>query len=219
MTITGMTTARSGWTSSPLRKNDPKYYAPERVKQREERYQRIHERIAKEEAKRLGTSVDVRNQEIHNARQHARAEMRIEHYGERQNPGFTEHIKASVEEWGDVSYEAGQAIHESEFGPQIVDMIYANPETIAEINQMSPRELDKLIARVEGAIEERGRDYSPRTPRLPAPQAAQPKRISTAPPPVTTIAGKSHQSGKTPDQMSYDEYRKWREKQIAAKRR
>lgn len=191
--------------------------------QRQERHLKLQEQIAKAEAAKLGTTPHRIEQTIEEAKAEGleigEARERFSQY-EDANPGWLDHMDHCAEIYGAVSDDVAKALRKSRFGPQLANRIYEvaqtdNPDFVDEINSWSPDELRDKIKEAEGAFA-----YHKAPPRYLQQQQPEPPKariISQAPKPVTTVAGKSHQSGKTPDEMSNDEYRKWRERQIKAR--
>lgn len=175
------------------KEGDPKADNPYRKRAREDRLAPIVEQMRQEAYEALLVEPDVVEARIEDARRRAMFEVRRDQY-ERDNPGFIENVKTVAEMYGDISNLAASVIHESEHGPAIIDQLYRNPDAIAQLNQMPPRELDKFVAKMEGIIEAMGDDF--RRPHTPVPTAPEPKLVSTAPKPVTTVSGKSSSPAK-----------------------
>jgi hypothetical protein len=84
-------------------------------------------------------------------------------------------------------YQPEQAIidhlTESQFGPQIAERLYQNPEAISELNKLPPAEMRRLLSRLEGVIMAE-QNFAAQTG-----QAVQPRRVSKAPPPFRSPSG------------------------------
>lgn len=98
----------------------------------------------------------------------------------------------------------GEAISESDFGPDILNHFVENPKDFERIAALSPsaaiREVGKLEARLEGAAQK------------PAP-AAVPKP-SAAPAPLKPVGGTAVLGDSEPSHNNPDEWRKWRDRQV-----
>ena len=101
----------------------------------------------------------------------------------------------------------GEAISESEFGPDILDYFVENQKDFERIAALSPsaaiREVGKLEARLEGAAK---------------PTAAEVKKPSAAPAPLKPVGGTAVLGDGEPSHENPDAWRKWRDKQVAARR-
>ena len=99
----------------------------------------------------------------------------------------------------------GEAISESEFGPDILNHFADNPKDFERIAALSPsaaiREVGRLEARLEGA----------------AKPAAEPevKKPSAAPAPLKPVGGTAVLGDGEPSHDKPDEWRKWRDRQVA----
>lgn len=197
---------------------DPAASSEARKEARFKRYEPLLEQARQATADALGQQ-DVVEARIEDARRSAKAEARLEQY-EAQNPGFTEYVKLAVETHGDVTPDVARVVWESPRAPEIIDRIYQNPESIEVLNQLSPRELDRCIARMEGLID--GMGQAPAAPK-PLPE---PKRISSAPPPIKAVTGKSsapskpdlHAMAKSEDATAFIEESRRRERARAKDR-
>jgi hypothetical protein len=143
------------------------------------------------------------------------AQVRNEAF-ERDHPGHSQWVQETIQAYGDVKPEIARAIYSSEYGPQIVSLICERaPEgIIAQLNQMPPREVDRMVAYLEGhlASQDWQRHVAPQRYEPP-----KPRMVSSAPKPVSTVAGRAHAASKSLEEMSYDEYAATRRAQIAAK--
>jgi len=108
--------------------------------------------------------------------------------------------KARIPDFEQVAYSQSvpysqsmlQIVQESEQGPEIAYHLGKNPHEADRIARLSPLEAAREIGRLESRF-----------------AASAPKKVSTAPTPPKTISGQGAQEEKTPEQMSYDEYKKW----------
>lgn len=91
-----------------------------------------------------------------------------------------------------------QAIHESDLGPEVLYHLGSNPQEAARISALSiPRQAAEL-GRIEAALT-----------KPPTANAAAVKPIPPAPP--QSVTGLSAGLSKTPEEMSYTEFKAWRE--------
>lgn len=97
----------------------------------------------------------------------------------------------------------GDAIAESEFGPDILNHFAENPKDFERIAALSPsaaiREVGRLEARLEGAAK-------------PAPAAVQ--KPSAAPAPLKPVGGTAVLGDGEPSHDNPDAWRKWRDRQV-----
>ena len=97
--------------------------------------------------------------------------------------------------------------------PEISVWLCNNPEQIAQINNSKPQDVSRLFGKLEGYVEAAMDGVVPDRPAArPAPT------VSRAPRPVSTVSGRSHAHNLSPDDMSYDQYKAWRMKDIARRR-
>lgn len=96
---------------------------------------------------------------------------------------------------------------ESEHGPEVLHYLAKNREIADRIAELSPVAAAREIGRIEAKLEK------PQAP-APAPKPA----VSKAPPPPPRIEATEPAVEKDPDQMSTNEWLKWREKQLARKK-
>ena len=105
----------------------------------------------------------------------------------------------------------GEAISESELGPDILNHFAENPKDFERIAALSPsaaiREVGKLEARLEGAA------------KPAATAAAEPKKPSAAPAPLKPVGGTAVLGDGEPSHDNPDAWRAWRDRQVAAKKR
>ena len=203
------------------RKGHLDYHKAERVIQRGEIVQRAQEIKNKDIVAELEKAPETHAAREYAAYEQGMADKAFADYERHHSPGLGERTQELAAQYGTVSPTAAKLIDASGYGPQIWEKIaYADdPGEVIRATWTTPlHELCLGLGQAIGQIQER--EGSPYLPRVPEPEPEPPpiKRFSSAPPPVTTIGGKSHQSGKTPDQMSYEEYKRWRGAQIAAKR-
>ena len=105
----------------------------------------------------------------------------------------------------------GDAISESEFGPDILNHFADNPKDFERIAALSSsaaiREIGRLEARLEGAA----------TPKPNAP-VSEVKKPSSAPAPLKPVGGTAVLGDGEPSHDKPDEWRKWRDRQVMARR-
>jgi hypothetical protein len=149
-------------------------------------------------------------QAIEQASNFARAQTRMETYF--PDPEVRRMIGETIS-----LYQPEQAIidhlTESQFGPQIVERLYQNPEAISELNKMPPAETRRLLSRLEGVIMAE-QNFAAQTG-----QAVQPRRVTKAPPVMRTPSGGTnppsdlHQlASRGENAADYIRYRKQQEK-------
>jgi hypothetical protein len=100
-----------------------------------------------------------------------------------------------------ISPDMAEVIQESDDGPALAFYLGKNPDVADKIAQLPPkaaaRELGKIEARLAYEREK-----------------AKPEKVSKAPPPPPKVEGSDAVVDKDPDQMSTDEWVKWRNKQL-----
>lgn len=93
-----------------------------------------------------------------------------------------------------------QSILESDDGPRLMYELAKDPEEYERICSLTPLQAARAIGRIEA--------------KLSKPEKAEKKETKTtkAPPPVTPVRSKSSSKGshKSPDEMSFEEYKLWR---------
>jgi len=107
----------------------------------------------------------------------------------------------------------GEAIAESDFGPDVLNHFAENPKDFERIAALSPsaaiREIGRLEARLEGA-------------QKPSATAAAPvtevKKPSAAPAPLKPVGGTATVGDGEPSHDNPDAWKKWRDKQVFLKR-
>ena len=92
-----------------------------------------------------------------------------------------------------VNQDVGALIVQSERGPELAYHLANNPDLAFDLNQMSPTEAAFQLGKIESGLPK-----------------AQPKTATKAPPPPEPVKGGA-QPRKEPGDMSYAEYKKWRE--------
>ena len=103
-----------------------------------------------------------------------------------------------------VSPMVNDVLIESEIGGELLYYLASNPDELAEISKKGPIAAAKAL----GLIEDRLLKTAEKKPEPPAVKVTQAKR------PITPITGGKGSGGvKSPDDMSLEEYRAWRESQ------
>lgn len=102
-----------------------------------------------------------------------------------------------------VSEELADLVSDSDKAKEIAARLSGNPAEARRLSSLAPHRLGAEIARMEREFE----------------KAPPVRRVSQAPEPGSSLKGGSNPVRKTPDKMSYSEYRDMREKQEAAARR
>lgn len=115
-------------------------------------------------------------------------------------PDFDEAYQEFIEDHPNVSVSPAleQSIYESENGPAIVYELFKNPKEFERINSMGALAIAREVGKIEA--------------RLAKSESAQIQNKQTkAPPPLKPVGSKSSKVIKSPDDMNYQEYKKWRE--------
>jgi hypothetical protein len=119
-----------------------------------------------------------------------------------EHPDFHDTLGADVM----IPQTAGLAIVEMENGPEVAYWLGKNPAEAAKLHGMSElqqvMELGRISARLTG---QNGASQPPPAPRP----------VSNARPPVTTVGGTANTTPKAPEEMTHQEYRRWRQNQGA----
>lgn len=110
-------------------------------------------------------------------------------------PGFRQAFESTP-----VSDAMAEEIMESDDPLQLAFWLSQNKQEARRIYDLPPVEAARALGRIDA--------------RLSVPK---PKTKSSAPRPPETVSGKAHSAGKSPNDMTTDEYRAWRMAQIKAK--
>ncbi|HOK55405.1 MAG TPA: hypothetical protein PKV43_13140, partial [Armatimonadota bacterium] len=104
------------------------------------------------------------------------------------------------------------AILDSPVGPDIAYYLGKNPDVVRKLNSMvnNPAAVYREIGKLEALLERSNPGTSAKTTPKP-----KPKPTAT---PVSKAGTAPLASRKSPDEMTYQEYKAWREEQIAKKR-
>jgi hypothetical protein len=94
----------------------------------------------------------------------------------------------------------GEAILDSDKGPELVYHLAKNPAEAARLSAMSPLAAARELGRIEATLGQ---------------QAAPAKPVTKAPAPMKPTAGGGTSATTDPSRMSHEEYRAWRAKQGA----
>lgn len=101
-----------------------------------------------------------------------------------------------------LSLEIQEAILSSDFGPNIMYELAKNREELQRISRLSGISAAREIGKIEAQF---NRDNSKSN-------SVQDRKITKAPPPIIPVGSKnSARIEKSPDEMSFQEYKKWRE--------
>lgn len=121
---------------------------------------------------------------------------------------------AAVEHIG-IPEHLGDAIAESEFGPDVLNHLVSNPkdfERIAALPQSQAlREIGRIEARLEAA-QSTGQQAASEAPK------AEPKKISSVPAPINPVAGKAVTGDGEPSHDNPEAWRRWRDRQVQKKK-
>ena len=108
----------------------------------------------------------------------------------------------------------GDAIAESEFGPEVLNHLVSNPKDFERIASLSPssalREIGRLEARFEAAKENATKADEPKTDPV--------KKVSSVPAPINPVAGKTVVGDGEPSHDKPDEWMAWRNRQVAKRK-
>lgn len=118
---------------------------------------------------------------------------------ERSLPGITDYCNQTAAIHGPLAPHVVDLVRQSPYRTQLLKECCDYPENISDLNSLHPQDVMRRIAAAEVIFQTRGQQQN-------AP------RQSTAPRPVSTVKGRSSSNGKTPEEMSNDEYRAWRTK-------
>lgn len=134
-----------------------------------------------------------------------RAELERQRQAEQQNTAFRERLAKAADKYDDfhsvvtadvqVSSAVGEAIKDSDVGPDLMYFLGKNPDEARRISALNPVAAVREIGRIEARIEEASKP--------------KPKPFSKAPEPVKPLGGKEVVS-KRPEEMSMSEYVAWR---------
>jgi len=109
-----------------------------------------------------------------------------------------------IEEVDDIplSRPLQEAIFTSDFGPQVMYELAQNREELERISRLKPIDAIREIGRIEARLTSESSSAKENTE----------KKITKAPPPIAPVGSKgSTKINKSPDDMSFAEYKKWRE--------
>jgi hypothetical protein len=149
---------------------------------------------------KVNEAISKRDAEAAQAADHRLTETRQQTFAERQST-----VKATIQDYDAVVGAAdipiaphvGEAILESEKGPELVYHLAKHPEIAEKLSRMSIREADREIGRLEAQLT---------TPAKP---------VTKAPAPMKPTAGTGTTVTTDPRKMSMEEYKSFREKQGA----
>ena len=135
-----------------------------------------------------------------------RAELERQRAAEQQQVAFRERLAKAADKYDDfhsvvtadvrISEAVGDAIKDSEVGPDLMYFFGKNPDEARRISALNPVAATREIGRIEARIEEASKP--------------KPKPFSKAPEPVKPLGGKEVVS-KRPEEMSMSEYVAWRQ--------
>lgn len=177
---------------------------------------RLTKRASETAAKEATKAIEEREQK---KAKDSERETKLAKWQERQDkfieshPDFDEVIEQAKSDGLRLSDALFELLADSEIGPQALMHLAQNPDESRRISTLSPaaagREFGKLEARLEAS---KPADAN-------ASAATKEPSTSKAPPPPPKIEGSSGAIQPDEDKMSGDEWKKYREKQIAAKRK
>lgn len=153
-------------------------------------------------------------QAAENAKRDAEIQTVIKSHHEREaafaekTDDYKETIEELFESKPKVSLSFEQLITTSDNGPEILYALAKDPKEFARINALPPLALAREIGRIESKLAPESSEES--KPEI--------KKITKAPRPLAPVG--TNQKGvvpKTPDEMSYQDYKKWREAELKRK--
>lgn len=156
---------------------------------------KVERQIAKKEASQKVESQQKALEEKAAKLQKEVAEFALEH----------EDFEDLLEDVNDipVSPAMQEAILESENGPLLMYELAKRPEEYERLNAMSGPRMARAIGRFEAKYLEKG-ESSPRPKKTKM-------KTKPAPKPIQPVGGKASPSTKSPDEMSFKEFKAWRE--------
>jgi hypothetical protein len=156
---------------------------------------KLDRKVRESTLEREHSSIAERAEELRQARSEAFAER----MQEAAIPGFDlNRFYSDVP----VTEAMADVLMQSPRAAELANYLLINRAEALGIAKLTPAEQAFQMGRLEGRV---------------APP--KPKHVSTAPKPVTTVSGQAHASGRSLDEMSYDEFRKAREAQLKARGR
>jgi len=105
----------------------------------------------------------------------------------------------------------GDAISESDFGPDILDHFANNPKDFERIAALSPSAAIREVGRLEARLEAQQKKPDPA-------QAPEPKKPSAAPAPIKPVAATAPTGDDEPSHDNPDAWKKWRDRQVARRK-
>lgn len=104
-----------------------------------------------------------------------------------------------------VSPAVQELIVTSDHGPELMYELAKNRAEYERINKLSPLAAARELGKIESRI----------AAQSPDPKKTESKKITKAPQPISPVGQKGGASEKSPDEMPYQEYKKWREAQLS----
>lgn len=99
-------------------------------------------------------------------------------------------------------------IKSSDHGPELLYALAKDPKEAARIARLVPMALAKEIGKLEARI----------ATEASAAKTQSPNKITNAPKPLSPVTARGGKTEKSPDEMSYQEFKKWREAQLKTRR-
>lgn len=101
-----------------------------------------------------------------------------------------------------------QVIKSSDVGPELLYELAKDPAEAARIARLPAMSLAREIGKLEARI----------TSKASSEKNPEPKKITNAPKPLTPVNARGGKTEKSPEEMSYQEFKKWREGQLKTRR-
>jgi hypothetical protein len=117
-------------------------------------------------------------------------------------PDFKELVKDAIEANVRVAPHLEQLLFESDKQAEVYYKLLNDWDLVDKINQSSPIVAAKLFGRLEAEIELESKSDAPKTPEV--------KTKTTAPTPLKPVGKSAPKTAKNPDDMTYEEFKKWR---------
>lgn len=144
-----------------------------------------------------------------------RAKSRAEKFKERETEYEKEAADYRQVAYGDfpLSEELLEVVMEQDSGPALIHYLGKNKDIARALDRMPPQMAAVELGRIDARL------TTERKAKAEALEKAKAeKAVTQAPPPTPKLEGVNAQVEKDPSQMTDNEFRKWREKQIAQRR-
>lgn len=170
----------------------------------ESRYEAALVEFTRAEARAAAEAVIAERERIASEQARAKSFQQREAEFKSKTPDYE-----SVAYYAPISNEVAEMVRESEIGPEVAYYLGKNPELAQQISQLPERAAAREIGKIEARL-----SLQREAARAPAPKPP----VSQAPPPPPKIEASEPDVSKDPDQMSVNEWLKWRNKQLNRKK-